>query len=204
MAPMRISVEGGDPETARVVVVLLHGAGASALDFLALSQEFPPGDDLCWLAPQALQSRWYSGPDTGSRSSKQPMFTVSVKSVLGLLDRHSSQRIMLVGFADGAGVVSELLTDPELPSCVAAAWMASGGLVGLEEQWPERPALSLPVLVSGGRDMPDGMGDRLAATAKFFEGAGAKVTRYLYDGAAPLINAEELKLAQGLLQEVRK
>lgn len=204
MAPMKISVEGGEPDSARVIVVLLHGAGSSALNFLALSQEFPAGDDLCWLAPQALQSRWYSGPDTESRGAKQPMFTVSVKSVLGLLEKHADQRIILAGFADGAGVVSELLTEPELPSSVAAAWMASGGLVGLEEQWPEQPRLSLPVLVSGGRDMPGGMGDRLAATAKFFEGAGAQVTRYLYDGQAPLINAEELRLAQGLLREVRK
>ncbi len=205
MAPVKISVEGAEPQSASLVVVLLHGAGAPALDFLAISQEFPAGDDLCWLAPQALGRRWYPRPTPESRAHQQPHLTVSAKSVLGLLQEHSSQRLVLMGFADGAGVVAELLTDPELPSSVVAAWIASGGLVGLEEEWPEAPHLkSLPVLVSGGRDLADGVGDRQAETARYLERAGARVTRYLYDGSELGINAEEIAQAQNLLKEVRR
>jgi predicted esterase len=202
---MRISVEGGDPESARVVVVLLHGGGASALDVLALSQEFPPGDDLCWLAPQALNARWYPQPGGESRNVQEPHLTVSAKSVLGLLENHASQRLVLMGFADGAGVVGEILCDPDLPGSVKAAWLASGALVGPQDHWPQRPKLSpsLSVLLSGGRNLPDPSEERLTDTVRFFQAAGAKVTRYLYDGSAPVIHAEELKLAQNLLREVR-
>ncbi len=200
---MKISVEGADPETARTVVVLLHGEGASALDFLGLSQEFPADEQVCWLAPQAQSRRWYPQPSHHRRREQQPYLTVSAKSVLGLLERHASQRLVLAGFADGAGVVAELLADPELPRSVALAWLASGGMVGEESEWPASPPLrSLPVLISGGRGIPENHGDRLAATASYLEAAGARVTRYLYDGALPGITAQELKLAQGLLQEV--
>lgn len=205
MAPVKISVEGGDPESASLVIVLLHGAGAPALDFLAISQEFPAGDDLCWLAPQALNRLWYPRPTHTSRSHQQPYLTVSAKSVLGLLENHVSQRLVLMGFADGAGVVAELLADSDLPSSVVGAWMASGGLVGPEEEWPETPRLaSLPVLISGGRELADLGADCLTDTARYFERAGARVTRCLYDGSEPGINAEEMAQAQSLLKEVRK
>lgn len=189
-----------------MVVVLLHGGGSSALDFLGLSQEFPPGDDLCWLAPQAMSGRWFPYPVGRARRDQEPHLTVSSKSVLGLLQNHSGQRLALAGFADGAGVVAELLTDPDLPRSVVGAWLASGGLVGEEEEWPERPRLgsNFQILVSGGRDIPDNEGERLAASGRFFEAAGARVRRYLYEGASPGIVAEELRLAQEWLREVRK
>lgn len=206
MAPVKISVEGGDPQSAPLIVVLLHGAAAPALDFLAISQEFPGGDDLCWLAPQALNRLWYPRATHESRAHQEPHLTVSAKSVLGLLQQHASQRLVLIGFADGAGVVAELLTDPELPPSVAGAWIASGGLVGLEDEWPSSPPRldAIRLLVSGGRDLPDLSGDRQAETARFFERAGARVTRYLYDGSQPGINAEEIAQAKLLLEEVRR
>jgi predicted esterase len=160
-----------------------------------------------------LNQHWHPFPANAPRAKQEPHFTVSVKSILGLLEKHSSQRLVLVGFADGASVVAELLTDPDLPRSVVGAWLASGAILGEEEHWPERPRLaSLPVLVSGARDIPeDGLaGDRMAATARFFEAAGGKVTRYLYEGPSALdaqrfgINAEEIKLAERLLRETRK
>lgn len=124
---MKISVEGAEPESASLVVVLLHGGGSPAPDFLGLSQEFPDDDSLCWLAPQAINRLWFPHPSSHSRQTQQPYLTVSAKSVLGLLENHAHQRIVLMGFADGAGVVAELLSDPDLPTSVVGAWLASAG-----------------------------------------------------------------------------
>lgn len=202
---MRISVEGAEPDTAAVVVVLLHGGGAAADDFLALSQEFDDDDEVSWLAPQALQRRWFPEPGSVSRRQQEPYLTVSSKSVLGLLENHAEQRIVLAGFADGASVVAELLCDPDLPRSVVAAWLASGSLVGPESEWPEQPKLAaLPILVSGCHDLPEHAEDRLELTARFFEASGAKVSRYLYEGASFGIVAEELREAQSLLRRVRR
>lgn len=192
---MKVSVEGAEPDTARLVVVLLHGGGSPALDFLAISQQFEEDDDICWLAPQALHSRWFPGDPSSGRGDMEPHFTVSVQSVLGLLQRHAQQRLVLAGFADGASVTAELLASPELPSSVVAGWLASGGLAGPEEQWPDRPKLSIPLLLSGG-------GESIEATARYFTKAGSKVTRHHYDGP-PQIDAEEFALARRLLREAK-
>lgn len=189
-----------------MVVVLLHGGGASADDFLGLSQQFDYSEEICWLAPQAMHRRWFPHPPDRRRRDQQPFLTVSSKSVLGLLQHHGEKRLVLAGFADGASVVAELLADPDLPPSVAAAWLASGGLLGEPEEWPERPRLSagLRLLISGGRQPAEIEGERWEATARFFEGAGAQVRRHLYDGKSPGIEAEELRLAQDLLREVAR
>lgn len=197
---MKISVEGAEPHQASLVVVLLHGAGASALDFLSLSQDFEVDEETSFLAPQALNRYWYELPPGKSRGFAEPYFTLSVQSVLGLLQQHSEQAIFLVGFAEGAGVVAELLTKEELPASVKAAWLASGGLLGTSDEWPEPPRLNLPVLVSGlSRDR-----ETLEGTARHFERRGAKVECLLVEGEELHIASSELALAQKLLSGARR
>ena len=195
---MKISVEGADPHQASLLIVMLHGAGSSGLDFLALSQALKTKDDTSFLAPQALGRHWFESLPGDSRGLAEPQFTLSVLSVLGLLQNHSEQDTVLIGFADGAGVVAELLTHEELPRSVKAAWLASGGLVGLPEEWPDTTRCTVPILVSGLKREQE----NLEETARHFERRGAKVERSFQEGEEPGIGPEELDLAQKMITAV--
>ena len=197
---MKISVEGAEPEQASLIVLLLHGGGASSLDFLALSQEFAEDEDVCFLAPQALGRTWYESQVGESRGFAEPHFTISVQSLLGLLENHREQATMIVGFADGAGVAAELLAHQDLPSSVKSAWLACGGLVGLPEEWPTPPRRDLPILISG----PQLDQERLEQTADHFQRAGFQVQRSFFEQADPQIGAEDLAAAQRLLAGVKR
>lgn len=197
---MKISVEGAEPEKASLIVLLLHGGGASGLDFLALSQEFAEDEEICFLAPQALGRNWYENQAGASRGFAEPHFTISVQSLLGLLENHREQATMIVGFADGAGVAAELLAHQDLPSSVKAAWLACGGLVGLPEEWPTPPRRDLPILISG----PQRDQERLEQTAGHFQKAGFQVQRSFFEQADPQIGAEDLAAAQKLLAGVKR
>ena len=197
---MKISVEGADPHEASLLIVLLHGAGASALDFLALSQQFQVDEATSFLAPQALGRHWFEGDPSEPRGRLEPYFTISVASLLGLLEEHREQAMVLVGFAEGAGVVAELLTSPNLPESVKGAWLASGGLVGEVAEWPDPPRRAISVVVSGlSRDE-----ERLEQTARHFERAGAVVSRSFVEGDELHIAASELALAQKLVSGVTR
>ncbi len=197
---MKISVEGAEPENASLIVILLHGGGASGLDFLALSQEFAADDTICYLAPQAIGRHWYENQTGESRGYAEPHFTISVQSVLGLLENHREQAVMIVGFADGAGVAAELLAHQELPPSVKAAWLACGGLVGLPEEWPTPPRHNLPVLISG----PQTEQEQLEQTASHFERAGFQVQRSFFEDNVAQIGAEDLASAQKLLVGIKR
>lgn len=197
---MKISVEGADPEQARLIVLLLHGGGASGLDFLALSQEFDEDDDICYLAPQSLGSTWYEGRVGESRGLAEPHFTISVQSIFELLEHHGDRPIFLVGFADGAGIAAEILAREDLPPSVKAAWLACGGLVGSKEEWPTPSSRELPLLVSG----PVSLQDELEETARHFEKARFSVQRRFFDGETSQIGAEDLALAQKLLSGAKR
>lgn len=200
---MRISVEGADPDGARQVLILVHGGGSRASDFLGLSQEFEEQEGRCWLAPQAMHAYWFPQPLDAPRAEQEPYLTVSALSLLGLLQQHPEPPIVLMGFADGAGVVAEVLAHPDLPANVVGAWLASGGLVGEPEFWPSLPlGRKLHLLITGDPESPTLAPDRLESTARVYASRGAKVERFFTQGTSPGITAGELSAAQNWLAQV--
>lgn len=200
---MKVLIEGADPDQARLIVVLLHGGGSGASDILSLSQHFSQ-PDLCWLAPQSGTPRWYEGDVTESRSAKEPFLTMSVETVWSLLENHPDRPLVLAGFSDGAGVASELVARyaPKL----AGAWIASGGLIGSEDELPGPPPApldKLPVIVSGSLQDPNIPVERLRTTASFFKEHGAAVTTEFYAGSTHLVTAEELDRVREMFQGIK-
>ncbi len=199
---MKVFIEGADPDQARLIVVLLHGGGSGASDILSLSQQFST-PDLCWLAPQATTPRWYQGDVIASRSAKEPYLTIGVETVLSLLEKHSERPLVLAGFSDGASVVSELVA--RYAPRLAGAWIASGGLLGSDDELPgppPGPLDRLPIVISGSLQDPTMPSERLQATAQFFKDHEAAVTTEFYSGSTHLVTAPEIAQVQKMLARV--
>ncbi len=106
-ATLPVTVRGAPLERARVVVVALHGRGASA-DRLAadLERRIGPRGDVTYVAPQALDGMWYPKGFQSPVDDNQPKLD-SALSVVEALWREleatvGADRIVLVGFSQGA------------------------------------------------------------------------------------------------------
>lgn len=200
---MRVQVAGAEPDEATLVVIMLHGRGGNAGNMLSLSAQFD-FDDICWLAPEPLNGQWYPRGRDDSRSSQEPFLTISLQSVLGLIEKFGAQRVVLAGFSDGGCVVSELLT--RFPADYAGAWILSGALLGSSSEWPEaRGSLpETPVVLTGSGQNPSLAVDKMKQTVRVLEKMGARVTTHLSQEQSPGITRQELDLLRTQLQEAHR
>lgn len=195
----------GEPlETARAVMLMLHGRGASAQDILGLAQELPR-DGFCFLAPQAANATWYPFPFMQPLEKNEPWLSSALNLIDALVQRARAanipnEKIFLLGFSQGA--------------CLALEYAARhaqkyGGIVGL----------------SGGLVGPDGtprdydgsfdgtpvfLGcsdvdfhipkERVMEARAVFTRMGAEVTMRLYPNMEHTVNEDELEFVKTMLQ----
>jgi homogentisate 1,2-dioxygenase len=114
-ATMTASVRGAPLTRARVVVLALHGRGASA-DRLAadLERRIGPRDDLAMVTPQARDNTWYPRPFSAPAADNAPQLA-SALSVVEALWRDlaaavGAERVIVAGFSQGA--------------CLALTWLS--------------------------------------------------------------------------------
>lgn len=199
---MKVLVNGPDPEEANLIVILLHGRGASGDDIMGLSVEFED-EDICWLAPTAMNDSWYPGSFMARRSTNEPYLTVSTEQVKGLIDQFPSHKVILAGFSQGACLVSDILARHPRP--LAGAWLFSGGLVGEDDELLKADAglEGLPVSISGSTQDPHIPLARMKETAAILQKMGARVETLFYDLHSHQIASEEVQLAHKVLKAVR-
>lgn len=102
---------GAPLEEARLVVILLHGRGASARDILGLADNFSPAD-VAYLAPQAAHSTWYPQSLLAPLEQNEPWLGSALRVVAGLVEesaRHGvpPERLVAMGFSQGACLALE-------------------------------------------------------------------------------------------------
>jgi predicted esterase len=200
---MKVLVNGAEPDEATFIVILLHGRGAGGEDILGLSSEFED-EDICWLAPTAVNRTWYPDRFLVRRSQNEPFLTLSTEQVKGLMDEFPAEKIILAGFSQGACLTSDILA--RFPRKIAGAWMFSGGLIGDEDEMPkvEGDLAGLPVTISGSSQDPHIPMERMKLTADHLKKMGAEVDTLHYDVPSHEIAAEEIELAKKSLLKMRK
>lgn len=200
---MKVLVNGPEPDEATLIVILLHEQNATGDDIMGLSVPFED-DDICWLAPTALNNSWFPHSPLERRSRNEPYLSLSAEQIKGLIDQFPSGKVVLAGFAQGACLVAELLTRHSPP--LAGAFLFSGGFIGEEDEYslPEKVYSNFPVSLSGSSRDPIVPESRLQETARRLERMGATVQTLFHDVASHEVAAEEIELAKKVLQEARQ
>lgn len=199
---MQVLVNGPEPDEASLIVILLHGRGTSGEDIMGLSMEFDD-EDICWLAPTAMNNQWYPHKFMDRRARNEPFLTLSVEQVKGLVDQFPAEKVILGGFSQGACLTADILS--RSPRALAGAWMFSGGIIGHADEMPkgEGSLDGMPLMISGSEQDPHIPLERMRHTQSLLEGMKADVESLYYDLASHTIAREEIELAQRVLNKVR-
>ncbi|MCC6992617.1 MAG: alpha/beta fold hydrolase [Acidobacteria bacterium] len=195
--------EGPALADARLVAILIHGRGASAEDILGLAREFrTPG--ITYLAPQAAGHTWYPFSFLSPLAQNEPGLT----SALGVIGRLVAEvqaqgvppeRIVLMGFSQGACLTLEYAARQAAPYAVVAAF--SGGLIG-----PPGTPRDYPGTLTGARVFL-GCSDvdahipvaRVRESAEVFRRLGASVDERIYPQMGHTVNRDELSAVDAWL-----
>ena len=189
-----------------VVVIMIHGRGASADNILSLAQEFQRSD-LTYLAPQAAGNTWYPTSFLSPLAQNEPYLSSALGAIADLVTKLNeagipSQQIVLLGFSQGACLATEF---------AARNAQRYGGIVGLSGGLigpvgtPRNYAGTLdgtPVFL-GCSDVDAHIpAERVNETAQVLGALGGQVTARLYPGMGHTINQDELAHVIALLDEL--
>ena len=197
---------GPDPDNARLAAVLAHGRGGSAQDMLSLARDLRTTDVL-YLAPQAANNTWYPLSFLAPLEENEPSLGSALRflaRVIGEIGRRgfSSDRIVLLGFSQGACLTLELAA--RNARRYGAVVGLSGGVIG-PPGTPRNYAGSMaktPVLLGCSDDDPHIPLARVHETTEVFRALGAVVDERIYPGLGHTVSREELDAVRKLLASI--
>lgn len=197
---------GPEVEAARGVVVLAHGRGASAQGMVDLYDELRMSE-LAAVAPQAAGSTWYPQSFLAPLTANEPFLDSAlrrIESVVSELQGRGvpSERIALLGFSQGACLVSEFAA--RHPRRYGALIALTGGLIGPPGTPREYPGSlgGTPVFLGTSDPDPHVPFERVQETEAVLSRMGADVELRRYPGMAHTINTDELEAARALLRRM--
>jgi predicted esterase len=194
-------------DAAGAAAILVHGRGADPRDMAGLAQAFDrPG--ISYLMPAAAGNTWYPFSFMSPRERNEPGISSGLAVIDGLVQQClergvPEKKIIIGGFSQGACLSSEFCV--RHPRKYGALLAFSGGLIGPPgSSWDDINAeLSGMQVFLGCSDVdPHIPKERVIETEQVLARLGAAVVRKLYPGMGHTINADELKEAQRILDEV--
>jgi predicted esterase len=194
---------GPDPAIARLVVVLVHGRGASADAIFTLADQFEV-PDVAYVAPEAADHTWYPYSFLAPMEQNEPKLSSALHLLEGVIDdvmRRGipSNRIALVGFSQGACLALEYVA--RHAQRYAAVAGLSGGLIGPPGTPREYDGtLAQTPLFLGCSDVDAHVPvERVHESASVFKRLGAAVDERIYPGMGHTVNRDELDAVRALL-----
>jgi predicted esterase len=202
-------LHGGTPlHTARAVVILIHGRGASADDILGLGERVSEDVGCVSLfAPQALDHVWYPQRFFAPLESNEPYLTSALNVITDIIAHVAaaglpSERVIISGFSQGACLSLEYaLRNPR----------RYGGIVGLSGAVIGPPGRDREA-VTGLNTTPVYLGccDKdphiplasVEESARLLAAAGATVTKTIFPGMGHTVNDDEVREFRALLSAV--
>jgi predicted esterase len=188
---------------ARLAAVLIHGRGASAEDILGLSQEFN-ADDVVYLAPQAAGNTWYPYSFLAPTAQNEPGLSSAlgvIASILATLEEQglAANRIMLMGFSQGACLTSEFAARHARRYAGIAA--LSGGLIGPPGTARDYPGTfdGTPIFMGCSDVDPHIPVERVRESADVFRRMGATVDERIYRGMGHTVSPDEIAAVNKIL-----
>jgi predicted esterase len=191
--------------SARRAAIFIHGRGASAEDILGIAPELGT-DDVAYLAPQAAGHTWYPFSFLSPISQNEPALSSALGVIAELVaklatDGHTPERIVLLGFSQGACLGLEFAARNARRYAAVAA--LSGGLIG-PPGTPRDYAGSMrdtPVFLGCSDVDPHIPLERVHESAEVLRRMGARVDERIYKGLGHTINADELAAVRELVRK---
>jgi predicted esterase len=187
-------------------MIMIHGRGGSAEDILAMSNHFTT-PNVAYFAPQAKNFTWYPNRFIMPRASNEPYLTSAMRVISDLIlhiteNGLSTEKIMLIGFSQGACLVSEYAV--RNPKRYGGVFALSGGLIGADgELTGYIGSLSNTPVFLGCSDVDDHIPvGRIHESEKIFIGMNATVTKRIYPNMGHTINQDELDFIKGVMSAV--
>jgi len=197
---------GADPEDATAGVVMIHGRGATARSILSLAGEFD-ADGVAYLAPQAAGRTWYPNSFMADIESNEPQLTSALRRVGETVETLTdagvpAERVVLVGFSQGACLASEFVARNARRYGGLAA--LSGGVIGPEgtPRDYDGDLDGTPAFVGCSDSDPHIPLDRVHETTAVLEELGADVTERIYPDMPHTINADEQEFVADMVAAV--
>ncbi|WP_336135657.1 alpha/beta hydrolase [Natronomonas amylolytica] len=200
-------VTAGTPlDAAEAAVVLVHGRGATAKSIVGMADEFHH-DGVAFLAPQAARNTWYPNSFLAPVESNEPGRSSGLQAISDVIEEANdagipTERVMLLGFSQGACLASEFVA--QTPRRYGGLAVLSGGVIG-----PEGKAMDYegdldgtPVFLGCSDVDPHIPEERVHETADVFEGMDADVTTRIYEGMGHGVNEDELAHVSGMVERL--
>lgn len=193
---------GAPLHQARGVVILLHGRGFSADDIAGLIRAFDPATsaNLAYLAPEAAHHSWYPHRFLVPPAQNEPWLSSAFARIDTLVSDalaagHSSERIALVGFSQGACLALDYVTrHPRRYAFVAGL---SGALIGPTDTARDHIDLQrTPVLVACAEADAHIPLEHVEHTAAALSAFNADVTQHIFPGSAHTVFPAEIDWLQ--------
>ncbi|QSX00850.1 alpha/beta hydrolase [Haloterrigena alkaliphila] len=200
---------GTDLADADAAVVLTHGRGATAQGMVQMANEIHR-EGVAFLAPQAARKTWYPNSFLEPVERNEPGRTSGLQAIGDAIGEANdagvpTERIMLMGFSQGACLASEFVArNPRRYGGLAAL---SGGLIGEAvdpDDYLEGDAdlEDTPVFLGCSDVDPHIPEERVHETADVLEAMNADVTKRLYEGMGHGVNEDELEFVAGMVADL--
>jgi predicted esterase len=205
-AGQSVAKAGPAAENADLVLLLLHGRGATAQSMLSLYDALKL-EAVSALAPQAAGNSWYPQSFLAPLEANQPFLDSALGRIESLVndliaDGIPSERIALLGFSQGACLTLEFVARHPRP--YGAVMGLTGGLVGppgTPRNYPGSLA-GTPVFLGAGDPDPHVPFERVKETQAILNRMGAEVELRRYPGMPHTIDDDELEACRALLRHI--
>jgi len=203
MHSQNISIAGKDISGAKKVLVMLHGRGGNAREFLSLANHLDVSDFVLF-APQATNSSWYPHSFLAKPAQNEPWLSSALEILNDLLEEIkskgiTSENIYFTGFSQGACLTAEFVT--RNASRFGGVVLFTGGVIG-DKIYTENykgDFAGTPVFIGTGNPDAHVPVERVNETAKIMEKMNAAVTVKVYDNRPHSISQDEIKIANEII-----
>ncbi len=203
MHKKEIYTAGKELREAEKVLVLIHGRGGSAKEFLSLANQLNT-QEFAILAPQATDFTWYPNSFLVPPAQNEPEYSSALEILEELLEEIkesgiASENIYFAGFSQGACLTLEFVTRNAQRFGGVAAF--TGGLIG-DKIYAENYSGDFngtPIFIGTGDPDPHVPVERVEDSAEILREMNANVEVKIYKNRPHTISEDELKLANNFI-----
>ncbi|MCK9409320.1 MAG: alpha/beta hydrolase [Bacteriovoracaceae bacterium] len=198
-----VKVAGEDLSSAKAVVIMVHGRGATADGILDLANYFM-FKGVSYIAPQAVGNIWYPYSFLVPLEINEPWISSALQRLSEIVDYVDAagipeQKIMLLGFSQGASLSLEWAARNSRQ--IAGVFALSGGIIGppgLKREYSG--SFTETSVFIGCSDVDFHIPkERVLESADVFRSMNANVTMRLYPNMAHTINDDEIEFVSSFL-----
>jgi predicted esterase len=196
---------GANIEEAELIVILLHGRGATAESMLPIANAMQTSNTH-FLIPQAAHNRWYPNTAFGPLEANEPDLSSALQKIADIIDDlknqgFSTEQIAIGGFSQGACLAAEFVARNAMQ--YAGVFIYSGALIGppgMERAY--QGSLDQTPIFIGGSDIDPWINhDFMQEAAKVFEQMDANVDFRTYSGMGHTVNEDEINAVKSIFNQ---